>query len=226
MTITGFGGLHPAAVYLSTTLQPGPIWADESDATSTTISISSGGSNTHTRGWLETSTVDPATVTDISIVARYKAETTEGVSDFPIVVSIGWGNGSTSAPFTDVLAPRYVHSQPIITEDQWFLTDDDYALIGLDKVEVANRLTGAPVGEPLAAGQRCLDFSFLAGSIDPPETGTRTLTVYEAEVRVWYEIPSPEAPITRLFPRDRGGIGGGNRIYPRSKTNRIVGGYH
>ena len=218
--------LFPNVVYRQGVLQSSgdPIWHDTSDATYTNITIDSSGADTAAYGWLDASTLDPALVTDIAVFARYKAETTEGLADFGVVMSIAWdtpGGGSGSA-HQDVLIPRLVHSQSIINEDVWFLGADDYAFLGLDKAEVADRLTRTPAN-PLAQGMRNVRFEFISGFVgDAPASGVRSFTIYEASVRLYY---NEATPATRLWPRDDNrGISATNRIHPPPRANRIVGG--
>lgn len=219
--------LHPGDVYTGTGgLQAGgaDIWNDASDAT--WVSLVSTTVNRSAWGWLPPLTEDVTGAVSITFCARIAATTTE-----PFHVTLPFRGecafadpgGGSSAPFLDFRFSTEIFTDPSPFNYEHTLTADDYGVMGVPFEEVLGRLAGTY--SPTTIGLRAVSFS-----LTPPTSGARTLTVYEAWLRIDIpELPPPttdDTPATRLFPRDDAlGLGSAPRIFPPPRGGRVVGGY-
>lgn len=197
--------------YRSGTLVGTGLWNDGSDATSVTITEST--SIRAAAGWVEPLVgEDPSMVEWIGVRWRMSVATSgtamidvESVFDNP-------GGGATN-PFNDVIARIVGFTADGVLRDYFHeFNDTDYANLGLDKYEVAERLTQVT---PSAPGQRALRFFVVNTS------PAQTYVITEG----WFELGFPDSePKLRLYPRDDVlGFGGVARQYPPPRRGRNYG---
>lgn len=198
--------------YRGSTLVGTGLWNDGSDATSVTITESSATRATH--GWVEPLSEDWTKVLWIGVRWRMSVATS-GTAMIDVESVFNNPGGGSSAPFTDVIARITGFTADGNLRDHFHeFNDVDYANLGLDMYEVAERLTTLPA-DPTAVGQRALRFFVVNTS--PAQTYVIT--------DGWFELGFPdEAPKLRLYPRDDElGFGGVKRNYPPPRRRRNYG---